>query len=306
MAHNRRVWYFVVDHKGTPYKGLVADTVKISSESIVVDFRDAVHAKNSSILQGIVPAQLIVFTNKDAFDAKDPSPLDEESRIGEFGSSKKEALYVVIVREDSGIEPEPVKLEKLNFKLDQMTTNDPQLGEYFEVCGLDVAGLNEEPGNSCMLYCRQDTIDLIKALDDMKRGIRINGPPGVGKSTTSWYWMCRQVKKNAKSILWIHVAKRFTPRIVQLTPSGTYLFPPTVFPASVACTFVARSNMDIVVIDGVTDALEHRELEQAVFCFETKSHRQAVSIASMSIKSSTPDEDFYHISKFTALPWSLD
>jgi len=94
MANSRPVWFVLVNDQGEPYKGTTADKVKISSESDIADFRDAVHAKNPNILIGIVPAQLLVYSNKAAFDKG--NSLEEDDSIQSYGGSKKDALLVAV------------------------------------------------------------------------------------------------------------------------------------------------------------------------------------------------------------------
>ena len=60
----------------------------------------------------------------------------------------------------------------------------PETGQCFEVDGLDIAGLGSRKNPRKRLYCRQGTKDLWSALENMKRGIRVSGCPGVGKSCT--------------------------------------------------------------------------------------------------------------------------
>ncbi|KAF0708670.1 Aste57867_6263 [Aphanomyces stellatus] len=97
MEDNRLVWFILVDGKGQAYKGTTADIVKIPSDSIIAEFRDAVKAKYAdSHLKGIAPSDLKVYANKDAFDAENPVPLEEDSKIGSYGGSKKDALLVVV------------------------------------------------------------------------------------------------------------------------------------------------------------------------------------------------------------------
>ena len=73
------VWFHLYDAAtGLPYKGTSCDKVSVSSFADVVDFRDAVHAKNSSILTGITSSQLLVFRNKEAFDKRNAAVNEEK------------------------------------------------------------------------------------------------------------------------------------------------------------------------------------------------------------------------------------
>ncbi|KAH9118063.1 hypothetical protein AeMF1_008614, partial [Aphanomyces euteiches] len=154
-----------------------------------------------------------------------------------------------------------------------------------------------------MVYCRQDTKNLMNALDNMKRGIRIYGPPGVGKSITTWYWICNQVQSLTKTVLWIHVSKRSKPRIARLTRDVTYYVP---YQADEIIRLVDNAQEDIVVIDGVTNRVDHADLESVVFGFDHNPNRKAISVASMSIKTNLEDENLLKLSAFEAAPWSLD
>ena len=114
------VWFLLLDSAtGEPYKGTSADKIAVSSPaSDVADFRKAVHLKNTSILTGITSSQLLVYKNKDAFDKRNAAavdegkeePLEEDSLIGGYGTSKKEALIVAVPSSTSS--PELVQLEQ--------------------------------------------------------------------------------------------------------------------------------------------------------------------------------------------------
>ncbi|KAF0737795.1 hypothetical protein Ae201684P_004609 [Aphanomyces euteiches] len=91
----REVWYVLVYSQANLSS---ADTVLIPPNSHVVRFRDAVHAKNTAILPGIVPLQLEVVTNKAAFGGKD-DPLDPGAEIGEQLGKLEDKLFVVVPAE---------------------------------------------------------------------------------------------------------------------------------------------------------------------------------------------------------------
>jgi hypothetical protein len=63
--------------------------------------------------------------------------------------------------------------------IDTVTT-----GNIFKVSGLDIVGLSDD--SEKVLYCRNDTTELIRALERMNRAIRIQSSPGLGISTTVW------------------------------------------------------------------------------------------------------------------------
>ncbi|KAF0704482.1 hypothetical protein As57867_006219, partial [Aphanomyces stellatus] len=100
MASTQDVWFALVDSKGQSYKKTRTTFVNVSPNISIGQFTKDVKAENPNILANIDPAQLHVYANKAAFDAENPVPLEEDSTIGTFGSSKKEALVVVVPVED--------------------------------------------------------------------------------------------------------------------------------------------------------------------------------------------------------------
>ncbi|CEG49550.1 Trypsin-like cysteine/serine peptidase domain [Plasmopara halstedii] len=109
----REVWFRLVDQDGVAYKETNADAVDLSPSSTIRRLRDAVHAKNAGILQGIVPAQLLVYTNTAALNANtadNPTSLNssrslEESEEAEnedglsLGADEAHALLVVVPKQ---------------------------------------------------------------------------------------------------------------------------------------------------------------------------------------------------------------
>ena len=115
------VWFQLLDSAtGLAYKGTSADKVSVSSHADVADFRDAVQLKydKPNYLKDIPPGVLLVYKNKTAFDkrnaavdeGKKEEPLEEDSLIGGFGTSKKEACIVVVPSSTSS--PELVQLDR--------------------------------------------------------------------------------------------------------------------------------------------------------------------------------------------------
>jgi hypothetical protein len=118
------VWFQLLDSAtGNPYKDTTVSSVLRSSLVVpVVDqFRDAIFEKfdkqKSSVLTGFASSQLGVYKNKAAFDKRNSAvderkeaPLEEDSLIDSLGTSKKEALVVVVPSSTSS--PELVQLDQ--------------------------------------------------------------------------------------------------------------------------------------------------------------------------------------------------
>ncbi|DBA05250.1 TPA: hypothetical protein N0F65_007412 [Lagenidium giganteum] len=94
----REVWFQLVDGEGKAVTS--ADRVKeLDDEAKVVDLRDAVFSKVSRALPAnVIAADLTVFANRAAYDAK--QALEEDSPIGSFGGSKKDALTVQVPKKE--------------------------------------------------------------------------------------------------------------------------------------------------------------------------------------------------------------
>nr|AOW41675.1 putative CRN13-like protein [Lagenidium giganteum] len=97
-AMTREVWFQLVDGEGKAVTS--ADRVKeLDDEAKVVDLRDAVFSKVSRALPAnVIAADLTVFANRAAYDAK--QALEEDSPIGSFGGSKKDALTVQVPKKE--------------------------------------------------------------------------------------------------------------------------------------------------------------------------------------------------------------
>jgi hypothetical protein len=72
--------------------------------------------------------------------------------------------------------------------------------QFVDLPFLKFAGLSSK-NQPVRFYCRDHLQKLIGILDK-KNCLIVEGPPGVGKSMTSWLWVLRECFK--KSVLWIH------------------------------------------------------------------------------------------------------
>jgi hypothetical protein len=105
------IWFLLVDSiTGQPYKGTSADKVSIAFTADVADFRDAVQLKydKPNYLKDIPSGVLLVYKNKAAFDKRNAAAdegreesLEEDSLVYGLGTSKKEALFVVVPSSES-------------------------------------------------------------------------------------------------------------------------------------------------------------------------------------------------------------
>jgi hypothetical protein len=105
MSSAEHVWFLLVDSKGAGYMDSGAQKVSTASSADVDDLRDAVYAKNSGILAGIVPAQLKVYRDAAHFSAREtegplrastPLKKPKELEVKALGVSEDEALIILV------------------------------------------------------------------------------------------------------------------------------------------------------------------------------------------------------------------
>ena len=177
------------------------------------------------------------------------------------------------------------------------------VGSFFSVHGLFHAGLSKSDRDGTRLYCREDTLALLNALTVMKKGIRISGPSGIGKSVTTWLWACHQVYVHKKTVLWVHVAKDSAYQVLLI--SGHKVHSAVVLEIQIP-SFIESNLSDIVIIDGVTRDSGLDLYMKVVFNWKFNHARFAVSVASIARKTNDEDDERIGVSLFDALPWSFD
>ena len=103
------IWFHLLDATtGIPYKETKTDFVSLPPGSLVVEFRRAVHLKNSTILTGISASQLLVYKNNAAFNKRtvpndpDGALLNLSWPLDGLGESS-DALIVVVPSSRSSI-----------------------------------------------------------------------------------------------------------------------------------------------------------------------------------------------------------
>ncbi|KAE9345569.1 hypothetical protein PF008_g8694 [Phytophthora fragariae] len=116
-----RKWFQLVGERGSDVTSATAVFVDIED---VFAFRDAVKAKfEDSHLAGIAAADLTVFANRAAYNVK--QALEEDSPIGSFGGSEKDALIVQVPTQQSFVWKEPKPLvESIGAKWDFQNSLD--------------------------------------------------------------------------------------------------------------------------------------------------------------------------------------
>eukprot|EP00804_Cyclotella_cryptica_P009190 CCRYP_003240-RB/>CCRYP_003240-RB protein AED:0.12 eAED:0.27 QI:82/0/0/1/0/0/2/0/567 len=193
----RLIWFLLVDSEtGEPYKNCSVSSIlhSLLAVPVIDQFRDAVYAKNSSILPGIAP-------NKAAFDARNHAepdgkeqPLDPNESIGVLGS-KKDMLVVAV--------PPPIQTPSFYPSPDPFFNIIPNVTEadewisFGEEC-IPLISLNR-------LYIRECYVKIASSILQVS-GIHkaiIFGTPGIGKSLFLIYLLWRLVKER-KRVLFLY------------------------------------------------------------------------------------------------------
>eukprot|EP00808_Paulinella_micropora_P027184 g24043.t1 len=102
----------------------------------------------------------------------------------------------------------PLKRVKLSScDLDQQAL--VRKGDYVNVRHMKLAGLSS-PDSDCLLFVRQETVDLWNALEiatSNNCNLCVDGPPGTGKSTEAWAWALWKAKNKKTTVVWFHFSK---------------------------------------------------------------------------------------------------
>ncbi|KAF1313577.1 hypothetical protein FI667_g13292, partial [Globisporangium splendens] len=147
----QRVWFLLVDASGNALSS--ASSVRLASDDVVDDFRDAVKGKYAdSHLVGIAPSDLVIYVNRAAFDEKQ-QPLTPGAAIRTCDSSESDTLVVEVPKRQF-VEPELLELQHdllHHVLLDALSSTSAQSNKFkTELCATYNCGLPNEMVR-CML-----------------------------------------------------------------------------------------------------------------------------------------------------------
>ena len=208
-SHSSLIWFLLLDSTtGLPYKDTSASSILRSSLVVpVIDqFRDAVKAKydTPNYLKDIPSSVLLVYKNKSAFDnrhadidGRKENPLEEDSLVDDFGTSKKEALIVVVPSSD-----------ELSFAhlFSFQRCNDPFFNGVWSATerGGWISFKHDIPSTTLNnLYIRESYRTIASRINpDINKAI-VTGTPGIGKSLFLFYLLWKLVQER-KRVLFIY------------------------------------------------------------------------------------------------------
>ncbi|KAF0733033.1 hypothetical protein Ae201684P_010090 [Aphanomyces euteiches] len=319
----RYAYFVLVDEGRQRYMDTYPSRVVIAENADHVHFLRAVHAKSSNVMVGTHPSQLTLYANEKACRSRQ-TPLnkllngdDGEAQFKSCGTSKNNLLWIVVPSPiESKRQRTDPEVRSLDFSVKDFASKEIERGKCIKISGLNVLRSNQREKKEILMYCREDTMRLVDKLDEVNaldalhnsyyedcRGVLIKGPRGVGKSITTWLWVCKQAA-SGKSVLWISVAIDSDPRLFRLTQESTRAIIFT--DLRDISPYIIKATDDIVVIDGVTKEERHVQLENNVFNVQVVGKRYAISLASMSITRNDETHDQARVQRFTASPWSWE
>ena len=210
---SRRIWFLLIDSvNGQAYRGTTSSSVSLPPSSVIDDFRDAVKAKfdQPGYLKDIPSGALLVYKNKASFDQGREGPLEEDALVEDLGTSKKEAL-VVVVPPAILVVPRAI----------QQPTIQPRLCDepfYMDIHNAtkdngQILFSHEIPSTSLKsLYIRDSYRDIASLImtdirDSRSSGIKktiITGSPGIGKSLFLIYLLWKLVKQGQRVLFIYH------------------------------------------------------------------------------------------------------
>jgi hypothetical protein len=192
------IWFQLIDlTTGEPYKETRAGKVSVSSSADVVDFQDAVKAKNSNKLSSVDTSDLLVYKNKAAFVGKE-EPLKSSRLLHGLGETDEEEDMVIVVVPSLIQAEEDFPSTKRQKSKAGIRNIQAQLTEWMEIADnlrFDAANviIDTPPdlfGMMCFngIFIREEYQIVLKIINDAQtKSNKLNkflilGSPGIGKS----------------------------------------------------------------------------------------------------------------------------
>mmetsp|Transcript_27337 Transcript_27337/g.46201 ORF Transcript_27337/g.46201 Transcript_27337/m.46201 type:complete len:584 (-) Transcript_27337:559-2310(-) len=182
--------------------------------------------------------------------------------------------------------------------LDEQVPLDGQV-PFVTVKQKGVAGFFSEDS---LLYVRAETVELWNALNDGHDNgvnVRVNGPPGTGKSTEVWAWILWKAKQDRITVTWIHLTRT---KMVKVVINGAEGLITTGYGAKK--DIIEYSEGSLLVVDGVV-AAEQIDITRAC-CSWAETGRRFVLVSSSSVVVAVQEDLEANIVRFTVASWILD
>eukprot|EP00808_Paulinella_micropora_P017374 g49289.t1 len=177
-------------------------------------------------------------------------------------------------------------------------------GDYVNVRHMKLAGLSS-PDSDCLLFVRQETVDLWNALEraTIKNcNLCVDGPPGTGKSTEAWAWALWKAKNQKTTVVWFHFSKTCAVKAMIDGKQDTITVD-----AAAKISQITTSEGDFLVVDGVTKA-ESVDIRRACSAWREagEGKRSYVLVTSVSIVVPLEQNEQAQVEEFTVGSWTFE
>ena len=215
LVCSRLIWFILVESRnGEPFKGTNASCVTLNTSSVIAQFREAVKSQydQPNYLKDIPPAALDVFVNLAVFASRDQNgeprmALKSSSSIGNLGASEEDALVVVVPKSESEHHQESLQDAGLSHLVNVFNHACRWEGYFFEIRG-DIASSVFQVTDTIVLYRRQAVDKLYHRFDTLNWAL-VKGPPGCGKSTSTFaYALTLSSQSDKVASLWIRADRK--------------------------------------------------------------------------------------------------
>ncbi|CAK5056313.1 unnamed protein product, partial [Aphanomyces euteiches] len=324
MASELCVWFILVDANQTPM--MEESSVKMQSgpNCRIDHFKKAVHAEISRTLpQGIIAAQLKVYSDMDALKVENPVALRPTQEMTKYDANMSSPLVVVVP--DRDVWGNPHKKQRVDIDAVQVSDILPVSAPVLlpetvpEIPQIDISGryvviprallkwayIGQE--RDTFLYPRAQVKELWQFLSDRvivakKKGY-IVGPPGTGKSMATLSYVASLNRKEWR-VIWIHLTKDDCTHILDMATKQNWRIGSVV-------SKLPRSHDDqklFVCLDGFHEGDYHMKLFRKHIAAQLKDIDRFVVCSSMSTlgKRNPDDDNRAGIEFFFMYSWTRD
>ncbi len=173
------------------------------------------------------------------------------------------------------------------------------MNTFGRVYHLDSAGLSQT--SEMRIFVRENAVKLWNFLGSSAVFLRVQGPPGIGKSLIAWNWAYHSAVKMNKSVFWMHVFdKQIYGHCVELRGSGLI----SIFVKNYQVYSYQAVDADILIFDGVREDMRLFLEAEASVWVKQNLERKVIFVGSEQV--SFLNEDSPEMPAFQAFSWTIE